>query len=85
MTDFGPTGDKAVAEYRKKHPKERESPKHNCMNSISGLRFKIMADMMEKKVKTLRLSSKEHSEWEADIAAVQKVCPNRRDDDANGR
>ena len=72
MTDFGPTGDEAVARYRKEHTRKTES--HNCLKDVAGVRYKIMADMMGKKMQTLKLSDKERAEWEADIAAVRKTA-----------
>jgi hypothetical protein len=80
MTDFGPTGDEAVAEYRKTHAAKtaandrRTAAMKSCMESVTGLRYKVMADMMEKKMRTLTLSAKERSEWEADVAAVRKAA-----------
>lgn len=76
IKDFGPTGDEAVAQYRKTHPATpQRSARSSCLQSVStqsGLRFSIMADMMEKKMQTLKLSAKQRSEWQADIAAVRK-------------
>lgn len=87
IKDFGPTGDEAVAAYRKAHPaagpgaqaqaqarSAMESQMAECSRMIGGLRYKIMADMMEKKMATLSLSARERGEWLADIAAVRKAA-----------
>jgi hypothetical protein len=78
ITDFGPSGDEAVAEYRKTHPQRGKTPPRTaameCMQSLSGLRFKLMADMMEKKMQSSTLSAEERSQWRADIAAVRKAA-----------
>jgi hypothetical protein len=74
ITDFGPSGDEAVAEYRKEHPRRRNSASNDCLKMVGGVRYKVMADMMEKKMKTLKLSDKEKGEWQADIAAVRKTA-----------
>jgi hypothetical protein len=67
------TGDEAVAQYRQQHAQMRAafSNQNNCMHSIGGLRYSIMAEMMEKKMQTLQLSDKERSQWQADITAVR--------------
>ncbi|MBI1398096.1 MAG: hypothetical protein GC151_19145 [Betaproteobacteria bacterium] len=73
IKDFGMTGDEAVAEYRRKHAESH--PSHSdCMKGIGGLRYTIMADMMEKKMKTLELSADERAKWKADIAAVREAA-----------
>ena len=44
----------------------------NCFAQTQGLRWQLMADMMEKKMNALpNLSAQERSEWQADIAAVR--------------
>lgn len=74
ITDYGPTGDEAVAEYRKSHQRRRHSSSNNCMQAVAGVRYKIMADMMEKKMQTLKLSDKERNEWLVDIEAVRQAA-----------
>ncbi len=75
IKDFGPTGDEAVAQYRKTHPQRpQRSAMNQCTQAIGGLRFKVMADMMEKKMTGLSLSAKERAEWEADIAATRNAA-----------
>ncbi len=78
ITDFGPTGDEAVEQYRKQHRRAREdffNRAHgggsNCMQQVSGLRYQIMADMMEKKMNSLNPSGKDRDDWITDIAAVR--------------
>lgn len=87
IKDFGPTGDEAVAAYHKAHPATgpnaqaqaqaraaMETQATECSRMIGGLRYKIMADMMEKKMATLSLSAKERGEWQEDIAAVRQAA-----------
>ncbi len=76
IKDFGPTGDEAVAAYRKQHSAKtaQRSEFNTCTQSLGGLRFSIMAQMTEEKMKTLKLSDKERAEWEADVAALQKAA-----------
>lgn len=87
ITDMGPTGDEAVAQYRKEHPQRRRgsyvpgagvsggSGGAGCdVQTIAGLRYNIMADMMEKKMQSLKLSDKEKVEWLMDIGAVRTVA-----------
>lgn len=71
ITDKGMSGEEAVAEYRKEQAKKKEPME--CMMRVQGVRYQIMADMMEKKMQAMKLSDKERSEWEADIAAVRKA------------
>lgn len=66
------TCEQAVAQYRAK--KKKDDAPMECMKGVTGLRYVIMAEMMEKKMQTLKLSDKERAEWEADIAAVKKVA-----------
>ena len=79
ITDFGPTGDQALEQYRKQHRRAREDffnrahggSGSNCMQQIAGLRYQIMADMMEKKMNSLNVSGKDRDEWITDIAVVR--------------
>jgi hypothetical protein len=74
ITDMGPSGDEAVAEYRKEHTRRRPSSDNNCLQAVSGIRYRIMGDMMQKKMQTLKLSDKERNEWLQDIEAVRQVA-----------
>jgi len=71
IKDEGMSGEEAVVQYRQEQKKEREP--FDCLKGVQGIRFKIMVEMMEKKMQTFKLSDKERSEWEADIAAVRQA------------
>lgn len=66
------TCEQAVAQYRAGKKKDWEPME--CMKGVTGLRYQVMAAMMEKKMRTLTLSDKEKAEWEEDIAAVRKTA-----------
>ncbi len=65
------TCEQAVAQYRANKSKEEEP--FNCLKGVTALRFKIMADMMEKKMNDLNPSGKERADWEADIASIREL------------
>lgn len=66
------TCEQAVAQFREK--RKKENAPGECMKGVTGLRYQIMGDMMEKKMQTLTLSDKERSEWQSDIEAVRAVA-----------
>lgn len=66
------SGEEAVAALRKKKSKE-EAP-FDCIKNVSNIRWKIMADMMEQKMKKLNPPGKEKADWEADIASVRETA-----------
>ncbi|HBR15609.1 MAG TPA: hypothetical protein DD723_08760 [Candidatus Omnitrophica bacterium] len=66
------SGEEAVAKLRKKKAKEEEP--FNCLKNLSNLRWKVMADVMEAKMKRLNPTGKERAEWEADIASIRDVA-----------
>ena len=63
------SGEDAVAQY-KKEKAEKDEP-FNCLKRAQNLRWSIMADMTEKKMKSMKLSEKERLEWEADVISLR--------------
>ncbi len=51
-----------------------------CMKGITALRWKLLGDKMEAKMKSINLSAQDRKDWEADLASVreaeQKNSPN---------
>lgn len=74
--DTGPkiSGDEAVAQLRAQKAQERANRPASCLGKVSGVRYTVMADMMEKKMQTMNLSGKERSDWEADIASLREAA-----------
>jgi len=66
------SGEDAVKQHKAKKAKEEES--FNCLKNVSGVRYTVMADMMEKKMQTTKLSGAERAEWEADIVALREAA-----------
>nr|MBP9855121.1 hypothetical protein [Candidatus Omnitrophota bacterium] len=65
------TCEQAVAQLRESR-KNANDPM-NCLKGVTTLRFKIMADIMEKKMNSLTLTDKERADWEADIASIREL------------
>jgi hypothetical protein len=70
-TEEGMTGEQAVAELKKQKEKDREP--FDCIKKASGIRFRVMADMMEDKMKTMKLSAQEQKEWQEDIDLLRNM------------
>jgi hypothetical protein len=70
------SGDEAVAQFRKEKAEEKakwQKP-NDCMAKVTGARYAVMAEMMEKKMQKLNPQGKERADWEEDIAAVKAVA-----------
>jgi hypothetical protein len=66
------TCEQAVAEFRKREAKE--SAPFDCLQNVSNVRWIVMAEHMEAKMKKLDPQGKEKADWEADIASVREVA-----------
>lgn len=63
--------EEAVAAFKKQRAKD-DGPM-NCFKKVTGIRYIVMAEMMEEKMQKLQLSDKERAEWQEDIAAVREA------------
>lgn len=66
------SGEEVVAEYKNKKAKDEEP--FNCLKGVSGVRYNVMADMMEKKMTASNLSDKDRADWQADIASLREAA-----------
>ncbi len=56
IKEEGVSGDQAIAQYRQEQKKKREP--FDCLKGVQGIRYKIMAQMMEKKCRRLNFQIK---------------------------
>jgi hypothetical protein len=64
--------EEAVAEFRAK--RKKEAAPMECLKGISGLRWQVMAEMMEAKMNKINPSGKERENWEADITSIRDTA-----------